>query len=115
MQKRINTIEERIGDLLISFGIYPNLHGFYYIIDFVKIYSSGNQKSAYIYAQIAKRHDTTAAGVERCIRHAFSKLNFEKEDVVQFFGERQLSNTEYINIIVWKLKKEGDVANENEN
>lgn len=113
MRKRTNRVEERIGDLLISFGISPSLHGFYYIIDFVKIYSEEKQKITAVYAQIAKRHDTTASRVERCIRHAFSRLDFENEEVVKFFGDKKMTNADYISIISWKLKKEEDIENEN--
>lgn len=84
-----------VGDRLIRLGIYPNMKGFGYTIDAVTNYSEGAQAMT-IYSGIAKKNNTTAAGVERAIRHAKKKS--------EIFRDRP--NMEFIALLRWELEKE---------
>lgn len=96
-----NALKDRVGDLLISFGVTPALKGFYYILDAVEIYI-GNPgiKAMDMYEVIAIRHNTEAARVDRSLRHAFSKIS--EYHKASYFGDVKYTNIGYISIIAWK-------------
>lgn len=95
--------KEKVEDLLFGFGITPNLAGFRYIVDAVTIYNK--QPICNIYIDVAHMNKTTYTSVERAIRHAFSKLNFQDEKVVEFFGNSKRNNGELISTIHLKLSR----------
>ena len=96
-----NEFKDKIGNLLIGWGITPNLKGFYYILEAVEIFSNNpNIKASDMQEVIAIRHNTVANRVERSIRHAFSKIS--EYDKVNYFGDVKYSNMGYISIIAWK-------------
>lgn len=100
-----NKLKDKVVDLLIGFGITPSLKGFYYILDAVEVFiDNPNIKFMDMYEVIANRHSTVKSRVERCIRHAFSKIS--EYDKVNYFGDAAYSSTSYISIIAWKIKKE---------
>jgi hypothetical protein len=80
-----NQIKATLRDL----GIRPNLNGFEYLTDAITIIADDpNVKVTALYANLAKRYDTTPAGIERCMRHAIHK-GMETGDVAlytQLFG-----------------------------
>lgn len=80
-----NQIKATLRDL----GIRPNLNGFEYLTDAVSIIvDSPSIKMTALYTHLAAHHDTTPAGVERCMRHAIHK-GMETGDVAlytQLFG-----------------------------
>lgn len=67
-------LEEMTTDLLRAFGFPANLKGYYYCRSAIIMVVENVELQAYItkllYPQIAKVHNTTAARVERAIRHA---------------------------------------------
>lgn len=80
---------KQIKATLRDLGIRPNLHGFEYITDAIKIIvDDPNIKMTALYAIIARRRDTTPAAVERSMRQAVDKgVNIgDKTLYVQFFG-----------------------------
>ena len=87
---------EAIGDKLIASGILPNLKGFAYIVDAVLDYGP-SAPAGMIYTGVAKRNGTTAARVERGIRHAKGKSEIYKNH----------TNNEFIALLRWELRKEG--------
>ena len=96
-----NALKDKVGDLLISFGVTPALKGFYYILDAVEIYI-GNPgiKAMDMYEVIAIRHNTEAGRVDRSLRHAFSKIS--EYHKASYFGDVKYTNMGYISIIAWK-------------
>lgn len=102
-----NELKDKVGDLLIGFGITPALKGFYYILDAVEIFKENPKiKAMDMYEVISIRHNTEASRVERSIRHAFSKVS--EYDKVNYFGDVKYSNMGYISIIAWKVRTETD-------
>ena len=96
-----NEFKDKIGNLLIGWGITPNLKGFYYILDAVEVFSENpNIKASDMQEIIAIRHNTESNLVERSLRHAFSKIS--EYDKVNYFGDVKYSNMGYISIIAWK-------------
>lgn len=96
-----NEFKDKIGNLLIGWGITPNLKGFYYILDAVEVFSENpNIKALDMQELIAIRHNTEANMVEISIRYAFSKIS--EYDKVNYFGDVKYSNMGYISIIAWK-------------
>lgn len=63
---------------LIEMGVAANTIGFRYIVDAMCVMSEEpdfiHGKTTALYQCIAKRNDTSAAGVERAIRNAFSSV-----------------------------------------
>lgn len=70
-------MRKKIENALIELGVPANFRGFAYICDAMEIYAEDESyvtsKKIVLYDKIAKKHDTTARGVERCIRYALSK------------------------------------------
>ena len=96
-----NELKDRVGYLLISFGVTPALKGFYYILDAVEIVANNqNIKTMDMYEIIAIRHNTEACRVDRSLRHAFSKIS--EYHKANYFGDVKYSNMGYISIIAWK-------------
>lgn len=96
-----NALKDRIGDLLISFGVTPALKGFYYILDAVEIFISNPEiKAMDMYEVIAIRHTTESHRVNKSIDRAFSKIS--EYHKANYFGDIKYSNMGYISIIAWK-------------
>lgn len=68
------TTTQQIKETLRNLGIRPNLSGFEYLTDAIKIVADDpNIKMMALYAFLAKCYNTTHASVERCMRHAIHK------------------------------------------
>jgi hypothetical protein len=80
---------KQIKATLRDLGIRPNLSGFEYLTDAIGIIvDDPSTKMTALYAHLAKCYNSTAAGVERCMRHAIHK-GMETGDPVlytQLFG-----------------------------
>lgn len=67
-------ITKQIKATLRGLGIRPNLNGFEYLTDAIRIIAGDpSTKITALYAHLAKCYDTTPTGVERCMRHAIHK------------------------------------------
>lgn len=97
-----NEIKEKVGSLLINFGITPTLQGFYYILDAVDIFEK-NKNGMEIYEELSEKNGKSLRNIEHCIRYAFSKMDCEKAK--KYFGEiDKLNNMQLISILAWKEK-----------
>ena len=60
--------------MLRLIGVQPNVRGWRYIVDGVKLVAADEELAHHmtkeLYPAIAAKHDTTKTRVERCIRHA---------------------------------------------
>lgn len=66
---------------LLNLGISPALKGFDYIVDCITaIKEHGRVKTMWLYTNVAKKHNTTAFRVKRCIRHAI-EVAFDRGDL----------------------------------
>ena len=65
---------KEIKATLRDLGIRPNLNGFEYLTDAIRIIADDpGMKITALYILLAKRYNVTHAGVERCMRHAIHK------------------------------------------
>lgn len=73
-----------VKEYLIQNGVGGEYSGYHYIIEGVQIIKNTPNKSKIkmmvLYRQIAEKHETTASRVERAIRHAISKLKYNKHN-----------------------------------
>lgn len=82
---------------LLESGVYPNLKGYTFLVDAVKLVKQNPSMSIIkdLYPTIAKLHSTTASKVERAMRHVVStriKLsNYQKIGI-----EAKPTNSEFI-------------------
>ena len=67
-------LECQIAVMLRLIGVQPNVRGWRYIVDGVKLVAADEELAHHmtkeLYPAIAAKHDTTTSRVERCIRHA---------------------------------------------
>lgn len=67
-------LECQIAVMLRLIGVQPNVRGWRYIMDGVKLVAADEELAHHmtkeLYPAIAAKHDTTTSRVERCIRHA---------------------------------------------
>ena len=96
-----NELRQRVGDLLIDFGISPSYTGFNFIIDSVEIFAENpNIKGQDIYEILAIRYKCTSSYVHKSIINAFSKLS--EHHKISYFGNIKYSNMGYISTMAWK-------------
>lgn len=59
---------------LLESGVYPNLKGYNFLIDAVKLVKQNPSiiLTKHLYPTVAKLHNTTASKVERAMRHVVS-------------------------------------------
>lgn len=95
----------KVENLLFDFGISPNIKGFRYIVDAVMEYEN-YKPMMNVYVDVAKKNKDYHTNVERSIRHAFSKLDFQDRRIAEFFGDTKKSNGELIATIHLKLSRD---------
>lgn len=102
-----NELKEKVGMLLIDFGIMPTLQGFYYILDAVDMFEI-NKNAMEIYEEISKKNNKTLKNVEHSIRYALKKIDYEKARA--YFGDiDKLNSIQLISILAWKEKMNGEL------
>lgn len=99
-------IEVIIGGKLIEMGITPNLDGFRYIIESVKLLLVDESMNAMdIYEIVAEVRGVTAHRVERSIRTAFASANKDSCIYNLYFGTlAKKSNINCMSIIAWNIR-----------
>ena len=103
-------MRRKIEDRLLELGIKPNLKGFGYICDFIELIIDDEErkfKMMYLYSVVAKKNNTTSTSVERSIRHAISKINFECWNERYVHSTRSnLTNAEFLYTLALRIKQE---------
>lgn len=112
-------LDEKISAIFISLGIAPNISGYAYLREGVKIAIKNpltiNHITKVIYPQVAERFDSTPSKVERSMRHAITsawnrgrleRLNFLLGIKIHSSFEKP-TNGEFIALIADKLLLEG--------
>ena len=103
-------MRRKIEDRLLELGIKPNLNGFGYICDFIELIIDDEEykfKMMYLYSFVAKKNKTTSTSVERAIRYAISKINFECWNERYVYSVRSdLSNSEFLYTLALRIKQE---------
>ena len=119
IEKRKNTLDEKISKIFISVGIPPHIKGYYYLREGVKMSVENpeiiNNITKQLYPKIGEKFSTTASKVERAIRHAIEvACNRGRIDTINsLLGIRAYSssdkptNGEFIALIADKMLLEG--------
>lgn len=108
-------INEELENVFKNLGIALNLKGSLYLKEAIKITledeASIKKMTTKVYPEIAKKYDTNANSVERCIRHLIQKLWEEKEtEVYKLLGykgtkkDKKPSNSMLVGLINSKIK-----------
>jgi two-component system response regulator (stage 0 sporulation protein A) len=102
-------MKEKIENMLLDLGITPNLKGFQYLSRAIELVVFDKAKNICIdiYECIAKETKSTKACVERCIRHAISKIDIETNNL-----KCGLKNSEVIYTLALKIKQQEAEQNE---
>lgn len=98
-------MKEKIEDTLLELGITPASKGFFTLCTAIEIVVKDGctQICKEVYPEVAKRHYCTFASVERSIRTAISKTNFEK---YREMGGSCLKNKDFIMTLALKIRRE---------
>jgi two-component system response regulator (stage 0 sporulation protein A) len=119
IEKRKNTLDERISKIFIAVGIPPHIKGYYYLREGVKMAVENpeiiNNITKKLYPMIGEKFQTTASKVERAIRHAIEVAcnRGRIETINTLLGIRAYSasdkptNGEFIALIADKMLLEG--------
>ncbi len=102
-------MRNKIEDTLFELGITPNLKGFDYIRRAVEIILTSKERPDIVkglYKNIAKEYETTGTGVERAIRHAFSKMDVESEAFIKYFNSDRMTSSTLLYTLAYKLKED---------
>ena len=105
-----------LTDLLHRLGVPAHLKGFYYLREAILMCEAENGLmegiTKWIYPEIARRHKTTAARVERAMRHAIT-VAWERGDIdiiEQWFGycidnrRGKPTNSEFVTLVADRLR-----------
>lgn len=95
-------MRDEVIDVLLKIGIPAGMRGFTYICDAMEMFDKDpyyeNGKICILYYEIAKKHDSTQARVERAIRHAFETATTKGNlDMVEKY--LTLTNTQNSNLL----------------
>ncbi len=107
-QERLGSrMRKKIENALFELVITPDLRGFNYICRGVEIIASSKEKVDMVkglYVDIAKEFNTTQTGVERAIRHAFTKVDVEGEAFAKYLNIGKLTNSALLYALAYRLK-----------
>ena len=104
-------MKNRAINALIEMGMPADIKGFQYIVDAMCLFEEKewrNGKTTVLYWKIGKMNGTTAAKVERAIRHAF-KTVLEKgktEIVKKYLSFDWTTNGSQLRLLYIRLKQE---------
>lgn len=106
-------MRKKTGDILLKLGITPDLSGFNYIIDMVEMINNGElTKMTKAYRDISKKYGHTENGVERCIRHAISKINTASVEFEQYIdatiskeSNGNMVNSAFLYTLAYRVKE----------
>ena len=119
IEKRKNTLDEKISKIFISVGIPPHIKGYYYLREGVKMAIQTpeiiNNITKKLYPKIGEKFNTTASKVERAIRHAIEVAwNRGRIETINsllgiraYVGNEKPTNGEFIALIADKMLLEG--------
>ena len=114
-RRRAGSLDERISNIFISIGIPPNIKGYTYLREGIKMAVAdqrvmGNVTKG-LYPVIGEKYGTTVSKVERAIRHAIEVAwNRGRVDAVNaifgarvYIGTEKPTNSEFIALVADKL------------
>ena len=113
------SVEEKISEIFIAIGIPPNIKGYSYMREGIKMMIERpyiiNSVTKEPYPSIAKKFSTTPSKVERAVRHAIEVAwNRGRIDAINaifgariYLGQEKPTNSEFIALVADKLILEG--------
>lgn len=101
-------MKKKVENALIELGIAPNLLGFDYICNAIEIISNSKEKPTVgmLYACVAKNFGSSTSKVERAIRHAFTRIDFESESYKKYIGAKDMTNGALLFTLYTRLKED---------
>ena len=114
-RRRASSLDERISNIFISIGIPPNIKGYNYLREGIKMAVADphviNNVTKGLYPVIGEKYGTSASKVERAIRHAIEVAwNRGRIDAVNaifgarvYIGTEKPTNSEFIALVADKL------------
>lgn len=114
-RRRASSLDERISNIFISIGIPPNIKGYNYLREGIKMAVADphviNNVTKVLYPVIGEKYGTSASKVERAIRHAIEVAwNRGRIDAVNaifgarvYIGTEKPTNSEFIALVADKL------------
>ncbi len=114
-RRRAVSLDERISNIFISIGIPPNIKGYMYLREGIKMTVEQprviTNVTKGLYPVIAEKFDTSASKVERAIRHAIEVAwNRGRVDAINaifgarvYIGSEKPTNSEFIALVADKL------------
>lgn len=114
-RRRAGSLGERISNIFISIGIPPNIKGYNYLREGIKMAVTDphviNNVTKGLYPVIAEKYLTSASKVERAIRHAIEVAwNRGRIDAINaifgarvYIGTEKPTNSEFIALVADKL------------
>ena len=115
IEKRKNTLDEKISKIFISVGIPPHIKGYSYLREGVKMAVETpdiiNNITKKLYPKIGEKYGTSASKVERAIRHAievaWNRGRIESINSIlgvrAYVGAEKPTNGEFIALIADKM------------
>lgn len=99
-------MKNKIGNILIKLGITPDLNGFNYIIAALELLKTNeNMPITTLYGLVAKQYNTHAIRVERCMRHAFRKMDRKSDAYKKYIGINNPTNGSVLHTLEFRLKE----------
>ena len=114
-RKRAGSLDERISNIFISIGIPPNIKGYGYLREGIKMAVKDpriiNNVTKGLYPIIGEKFETSASKVERAIRHAievaWNRGRIEAINAIfgarVYIGTEKPTNSEFIALVADKL------------
>ena len=114
-RRKAGSLDERISNIFISIGIPPNIKGYSYLREGIKMAVADprviNNVTKELYPVIGEKYATTASKVERAIRHAIEVAwNRGRIDAINaifgarvYIGTEKPTNSEFIALVADKL------------
>lgn len=101
-------MKKKVENALIELGIAPNLLGFDYICNAIEIISNSKEKptAGLLYSCVAKNFDSSSARVERAIRHAFTRIDFESDAYKKYISSQDKTNGALLFTLYTRLKED---------
>lgn len=99
-------------DVLLRIGMPAGVKGMTYICDAVELFDTDpyyvDGKISSLYADIAKKHDTTAPSVERAIRHAFETAlaKGDPEILSRYLDVMNRQNSNLLKSLYFRIRQE---------
>ena len=102
-------MKRKIEEVLIKIGVPCANLGFEYITESILILEEKEIKFTDLYAEVAKRYNTTSQRVERNIRTCLSKVrkNFDDYDLVDYYiGFKNCENSNSLCLLRYRINSE---------